>query len=271
MTGIITLLLDNAPAHPSSTELNAVHENFKVHFLPPNVTAFIQPMNQGIISLTKKNYKKNLLKRALFLALSTEQYLKNLNLSECFTLLSKAWENLNKSIPHKVWRAILGDSLINDQPDSVTEVSNNKELETSTNTIQESSNFLEQFGDQIVDFFPHESNFSGTDSRNHLLTWLNNAKKMNLAENRCKTIISFVTGGKLVTKPVSEIEEVNESSVDLETEKITPSWIFECLNIVKMYMDSDDFSQEHHTSIAQIKNIVVKEISESTSKSYFML
>lgn len=43
--GKILLLLDNAPAHPPAEELNAVNENVEVVYLPPNVTALIQPMD----------------------------------------------------------------------------------------------------------------------------------------------------------------------------------------------------------------------------------
>ncbi|XP_043461946.1 tigger transposable element-derived protein 2-like [Leptopilina heterotoma] len=181
VTGIVTLLLDNAPAHPSLSELNAVNENFKVQFLPPNVTAIIQPMDQ-------------------------------------------------------VWRAILGDELINDQPDSDIEAfNNNEEVETSTNSTEESSNFLEQFGDTIVNFFQNESNFSVIESRKHLLTWLNNEEKNDSGWELMsdENIISFVTAGKVVPTSVNEIEEANESTVNLEKENILPSQVLESLRIVE--------------------------------------
>ncbi|XP_033225749.1 tigger transposable element-derived protein 2-like [Belonocnema kinseyi] len=43
----VLLLLDNAPAHPSAEELNAIDETVQVKYLPPNVTALMQPMDQG--------------------------------------------------------------------------------------------------------------------------------------------------------------------------------------------------------------------------------
>ncbi|KAJ8946689.1 hypothetical protein NQ318_006946 [Aromia moschata] len=44
------LILDNAPAHPSSTELNEIDPQFFVVYLAPNVTSLIQLMYQGVIS-----------------------------------------------------------------------------------------------------------------------------------------------------------------------------------------------------------------------------
>ncbi|KAJ8950691.1 hypothetical protein NQ318_012771 [Aromia moschata] len=48
-----SLILYNASAHPSSTELNEIIPQFFVVYLPPNVTSLIQPMDQGVISALK--------------------------------------------------------------------------------------------------------------------------------------------------------------------------------------------------------------------------
>jgi hypothetical protein len=50
----ILLLVDNAPAHPHN--LNDLYDNVKVVFLPPNTTALIQPMNNGVIAAFKAYY-----------------------------------------------------------------------------------------------------------------------------------------------------------------------------------------------------------------------
>jgi hypothetical protein len=47
----ILLLLDNAPTHSVSESINLT--NVKVHFLPPNTTAFLQPCDAGIINSFK--------------------------------------------------------------------------------------------------------------------------------------------------------------------------------------------------------------------------
>jgi len=59
------LLLDNASAHPGESVLKSEDGNFFVKFLPPNVTALIQPMDQGVIASMKKRYRTNLLKKRI--------------------------------------------------------------------------------------------------------------------------------------------------------------------------------------------------------------
>ncbi|KFD50251.1 hypothetical protein M514_08879 [Trichuris suis] len=61
-TGKVLLLIDNAPAHPSAEYLNVVDELVTVKFLPPNVSALIQPMDQGVIEILKWHYRKQLLR-----------------------------------------------------------------------------------------------------------------------------------------------------------------------------------------------------------------
>jgi hypothetical protein len=48
----VLLLIDNAPTHVSIELSNA-----RVHFLPPNTTSQIQPMDAGIIHNFKLKYK----------------------------------------------------------------------------------------------------------------------------------------------------------------------------------------------------------------------
>lgn len=54
------LLIDNAPSHPSDFELKSADGNFIAKFLSPNVTALIQPMDQGVIAALKKYYRGEL-------------------------------------------------------------------------------------------------------------------------------------------------------------------------------------------------------------------
>ncbi|KAJ8877275.1 hypothetical protein PR048_021729 [Dryococelus australis] len=50
---------DNAPMHPHAEEL--LDGDIKAMFLPPNVTAIWQPMNQGILETSERNYCRKLL------------------------------------------------------------------------------------------------------------------------------------------------------------------------------------------------------------------
>ena len=49
-----SLLLDNAPAHPEESVLTSSDKTIKTMFLPPNTTALIQPMDQGVLEALKR-------------------------------------------------------------------------------------------------------------------------------------------------------------------------------------------------------------------------
>ena len=50
------LILDNAPGHP--TNLSELSEDAMIEYLPKNITALIQPMNQGAIASFKAYYPR---------------------------------------------------------------------------------------------------------------------------------------------------------------------------------------------------------------------
>lgn len=64
-TGKVLLLMEKAPPHPKVDVLNGVDKNFHVMFLPPNVTALIQSMDQKVFNKTKCMYNKEMLCRLL--------------------------------------------------------------------------------------------------------------------------------------------------------------------------------------------------------------
>jgi hypothetical protein len=56
------LLLDSAPSHPREGILTSNDDHIVVNFLPPNVTAILQPMNQGVIATMKRHFWADLLR-----------------------------------------------------------------------------------------------------------------------------------------------------------------------------------------------------------------
>ena len=55
------LLLDNAPSHPNEEILKSEDGNTFVKYLSQNVTADIQPIDQGVIQNLETTYRRNLL------------------------------------------------------------------------------------------------------------------------------------------------------------------------------------------------------------------
>ncbi|XP_055906237.1 tigger transposable element-derived protein 2-like [Eupeodes corollae] len=90
-------------------------------FLPPNVTALVQPMDQNGIRITKLHYKSNLL--SLVIANKNEDIisaLKNFNLRQAITLMSKSWDQVTSQILEKCCNPIFNDvdnSFFNDEDD----------------------------------------------------------------------------------------------------------------------------------------------------------
>ena len=100
----ILLLLDNAPTHSISESINLT--NVRVHFLPPNTTAFLQPCDAGIINSFKANYKKFFLQKKI----SDYEEEKNGQESEKFSIkhaikyTAKAWKNVTSQTIINCWK-----------------------------------------------------------------------------------------------------------------------------------------------------------------------
>ncbi|XP_011708346.1 PREDICTED: jerky protein homolog-like [Wasmannia auropunctata] len=103
----VLLILDNAACHSNENELNSVNENFKVLFLPPNVTAVLQPMDQGVIEQTKRIYKKNVLRLLLKENLPQTVFLKLWTILDCCNVIAEAWNNVSFNNLRRAWKNLL--------------------------------------------------------------------------------------------------------------------------------------------------------------------
>ncbi|GBM32946.1 hypothetical protein AVEN_268865-1 [Araneus ventricosus] len=99
------LVLDNAPSHPSEKELK--DSNIQAVFLTPNVTALIQPMDQGVIESVKRRYRRKLLT-----ALSGEDgkntsvidLLKQINIKNVVYMMAESCSEIPESTLVKSWK-----------------------------------------------------------------------------------------------------------------------------------------------------------------------
>lgn len=82
----ILLLVDNCTAHPKIPNL----QNIKLVHLPPNTTAVLQPMDQGIINSLKVHFRKALVIR-LIEELDTNAK-KSINVLDAIHLIDRAWK-----------------------------------------------------------------------------------------------------------------------------------------------------------------------------------
>lgn len=97
--GKVMLILDNASSPPTLQELNAVNKYYRIIYLPPNVMALVQPMDQGPIATTKQLYKNDLLRQLLFNdnQQGAVDFLKKLNIRDFLPSLKKSWNSLSSS------------------------------------------------------------------------------------------------------------------------------------------------------------------------------
>ncbi|XP_050523014.1 jerky protein homolog-like [Daktulosphaira vitifoliae] len=99
------LLIDNAPSHP--VNLKSEDGNIFVKFLPPNVTALIQPMDQGVIASIKKNYRTSLLKKRIEEGNDLKSFWKDYTILDSIYDINTAWGLVKQTTLVKSWRKIL--------------------------------------------------------------------------------------------------------------------------------------------------------------------
>lgn len=87
----IALILDNAPSHKVAANLT----NIKLIFIPPNMTAHLQPLDAGIINALKCGYKKMLINLALDCYEKKISF--NIDLRKVAVELSEIWHNLSSN------------------------------------------------------------------------------------------------------------------------------------------------------------------------------
>ena len=271
ITGKVVLILDNAPSHPSLDELNGINKNFEVVYLPPNVTALIQPMDQGLISTTKKLYKKELLKRLLLNdeVQGAENFLRNLDLSDCLSILRVVWDSLKSSTLQKVWKPLLGDSIVNPVTDCDPHFNvptNDNEHESPTD-LSFSHDIVHQASQLLT-----EPDSSSEKSRDFLLKWLENERYdcgwEPLSDN---DIVNFVTNGKCQIEVVNDIEEKENMCGIPDSQEIKPSEALEGLQKFKKWMTSNTkFSQLHLRYVEELENVTKEEKFESRQNKLYL-
>uniref|UniRef100_A0A2A4JVK0 HTH CENPB-type domain-containing protein n=1 Tax=Heliothis virescens TaxID=7102 RepID=A0A2A4JVK0_HELVI len=108
------LVLDNAPGHPR--ELGTMHPNIKVTFLPPNTTALLQPMDQGIIQAFKLYYIRRTFKFILDNMecnpdMSVMECWKKFDIAKCIINIKESLQELKphtlKSCWKKLWPVLM--------------------------------------------------------------------------------------------------------------------------------------------------------------------
>ena len=239
-------------------------------------------MDQGIIATVKKLYKKNLLTRLLLNEKpeGAMKFLQDLNIRDCFAMLSLAWDSVNQATLQRAWKPLLGDSGI---PNNLPVFGN---MQDSLCNIDADVNRLEFWTDTPI--FPFEickqvaQLLSGPDypveeSREFLMEWLENDDNdadygwEQLTDN---DIVNLSTNDMCKPEPENEIEE-KETTVFLRPAPmdITPTEAFENLMKVKTWIKSrPECSSMQLCHIEELENAISQNIAGSSeSKVYSTL
>jgi len=84
----ILMFVDDCTAHNNIPHL----ENIRIHFLPPNTTSVLQPLDQGIITNFKTMYWKEIVREVLECIGEVPCKISILTAME---MVHKAWENVS--------------------------------------------------------------------------------------------------------------------------------------------------------------------------------
>lgn len=103
----VLLVLDNAPGHPA--QLGDFNPNVKVVYLPPNTTALLQPMDQGVIASFKAYYLRRTIAMALQATetkkdLTLKDFWKSYNILDAVKNIADSWDEVKQTNMNGVWK-----------------------------------------------------------------------------------------------------------------------------------------------------------------------
>jgi hypothetical protein len=111
------LILDNAPGHPTILD-NSV-PNIRVVFLPPNTTALLQPMDQGVIATFEAYYLRGCLQQLIHETgnddnRTVREFWKSFNIKKVVENSNLSWKEVTPFTMNSVWKNILPQCAISD-------------------------------------------------------------------------------------------------------------------------------------------------------------
>lgn len=122
------LLIDNAPTHPAAESM-VKGDIILVKYLPPNVTALLQPMDQGVLECIKCVYRRHMSGQLI----DDEEHgvveiLKTFNVKIVLYMVSESWEQVARSSIMKSWKKLWPNvcDLAENQTESVADKTNNE-------------------------------------------------------------------------------------------------------------------------------------------------
>lgn len=98
----VILLCDNASSHKKFDAMKLT--NVCVEFLAPKLTAFIQPLDAGVIRCFKAHYRRGFLRKVLERDAANEPHIYRINQLEAMQLTIQAWDLVTPGTIVNCWR-----------------------------------------------------------------------------------------------------------------------------------------------------------------------
>jgi hypothetical protein len=98
----VLLLCDNASSHKKADTSKLT--NIRVEFLAPNLTAFIQPLDAGVIRCFKAHYRRGFLRKVLERDEAGQMHIYRIDQLEAMQLSMIAWGQVAPSTIVNCWR-----------------------------------------------------------------------------------------------------------------------------------------------------------------------
>ena len=95
----VCLTLDNFSGH----DINYEPTNVRIVFFEPNLTAFVQPLDAGVIRCFKAHYRRAFCQRALDLDDAGERDVYDINLLESMLMAKDAWDDISSTTIEHCW------------------------------------------------------------------------------------------------------------------------------------------------------------------------
>lgn len=157
----ILLLLDNCAAHPKLE-----FSNIMLTFLPPNCTASLQPMDQGIIRCLKSHYRRRLMVKLLEASDRGEKF--QLSLLDAIHMIAQSWDMVSSDTIRNCFKhsGIASRSYDFDEEDELPLAEwlrVNKEVDVDEMDLPLSDWLKKYVSENATDNFPHLDNFVDVD------------------------------------------------------------------------------------------------------------
>lgn len=199
----IVLLVDNCRAHPEIVTQN----NVSVHFLPPNTTSLIQPMDQGIIRSMKCHYRFEFMRKMLsynFDPTATDkmdEFRKNFTIKDCIFLIAKAWDTVSHQTLISGWKKLWPATLFLDVQNDDSEFTGFR------------SNLAREKAAELLKFAKESSvSLLNSTSEDDLVAWMDSQDEILESQK--------VTDAEIISSVLNSEETDSDTESDIEEEKI---------------------------------------------------